>query len=214
MKKIDLDTWPRAKHYNLYKNFDYPHFNVAVRMDVTHFYKYVKQNYIPFYNGMIFAVMKHINNIEELRTRIRNDEVVLHDIVHPSFTILVKDDLYSFCHSKYNSNPFEFIKNLQASVKEVGNEANLDDPENRDDSIYITSIPWIDFTSITHPINMNPVDSVPRVAWGRYVLEHEKYMMTMSLQVHHGLTDGIHVASFFEHLQRELWSPDDLFDIF
>jgi len=211
MKTINLETWPRRKHFELYQHMDYPHYNVTTRIDVTHFYKYTRENNIPFYKGMIYAVCKHLNRIENFRYRIRDNSVVLHDVIHPSFTILLKDDLYSNCHGTYNENPFVFFKDVQKTIDDMGDEPNLENAPSGDDRIYITSLPWIDFTSIVHPSHMNPVDSVPRVAWGRFVREHDKYMMAMSLQAHHGLADGIHVASFFEYLQRDLWTPDDLF---
>lgn len=210
MKTINLDQWPRKKHFDLYQNLDYPHFNITTRLDVTHFNKFIKENYIPFYKGMIFAVCKHLNRIENFRFRIRGDEVIVHDITHPSFTVLVDDDLYSNCHAQYHENPYEFFKIAQKAIDDLEGEVNLEEASG-DDRIFITSLPWIDFTSMSHPMHFDPVDSVPRVAWGRFVREHDKIMLAMSLQVHHGLADGIHVASFFEYLQRELWAPEDLF---
>ncbi|WP_428866904.1 CatA-like O-acetyltransferase [Clostridium sediminicola] len=52
---------------------------------------------------------------------------------------------------------------------------------------------WVSFTSITHPIQMNPVHSVPRIAWGKYFEENGKIKLPLSVQVHHSLVDGIHV---------------------
>jgi hypothetical protein len=36
-------------------------------------------------------------------------------------------------------------------------------------------------------------------------------MLTMSIQAHHSLADAIHASKFFNNLQRELSSPEEIF---
>jgi chloramphenicol O-acetyltransferase type A len=85
---------------------------------------------------------------------------------------------------------------------------NLKDEPGRDDLLYITSIPWVSFTGITHPVHMNPVDSIPRISWGKYFEEYNKIKLPLSVQVHHALADGVHMGQYFNNLQEILNNPE------
>ncbi|MBU1872127.1 chloramphenicol acetyltransferase, partial [bacterium] len=81
----------------------------------------------------------------------------------------------------------------------------------QDNRVYITCIPWISFTGVMHPINLHPVDSVPRLAWGKYVIEKESVKLPYSLQCHHALADGYHAGLFFNRFREIIRSPATLF---
>ena len=78
---------------------------------------------------------------------------------------------------------------------------SLSDKPGQDELIYMTAIPWVSFTSFVHPIHMNPVDSVPRIAWGKYYYDGNTIRMPVSVQVHHALMDGQNVAEYFENVE-------------
>jgi Chloramphenicol O-acetyltransferase len=54
---------------------------------------------------------------------------------------------------------------------------------------------------------MNPVDSIPRISWGKYFEEVGKIKLPLSVQAHHALVDGIHVGQFFNTFQEILDNP-------
>lgn len=90
-------------------------------------------------------------------------------------------------------------------------EVVLDDEPGKDNVMYVTSIPWISFTNITHPIHLSPIDSVPRFAWGKYFESEGKILMPLSVQVHHALMDGYHVGRYFEIIQGLFDIPESIF---
>ncbi|MFO7814752.1 MAG: CatA-like O-acetyltransferase [Halanaerobiales bacterium] len=71
-------------------------------------------------------------------------------------------------------------------------------------SIYMTSLPWINFNSITHPINIKNVDSVPRIVWGKYRKEGDSITIPFSIQVHHTLMDGYHVSKYVNNFKNKV----------
>jgi len=79
---------------------------------------------------------------------------------------------------------------------------NLKELAGRDDLIYITCIPWISFTHLSHTISLNKNDSVPRISWGKYFMENNKVLLPFSVQVNHALVDGIHIGRYFLKLQN------------
>ena len=115
----------------------------------------------------------------------------------------------SFCTVEYINNYDEFIKNAKMKIDIEKNDVNLKDEPGRDDLLFITSVPWISFTSVTHPIHMNPVDSVPRITWGKFFEENGKIKIPLSIQAHHALLDGEHVGKYFNLLQDFLNNPEE-----
>ena len=195
-----MEKWPRKEHFRFFQSMDYPQTNVCMNLDVTHFLKFVKDNNLSFYYSMIFAATHTANEIDSFRYRIRGEGVVLHDRVHPSFTDLsggtelfkyvsveMEDDLAAFCgHAKEASE-----SQKEYLPKDV-----------RDDVLYITCLPWISFTALTHTMTFNKKDSVPRISWGRYFSEGEKVLLPFSVQVNHALLDGLEIGKYVSVLQN------------
>lgn len=207
MKIIDIENWNRKDHYKYFKQLNYPHFNICANLDITRFYEYIRETESPFFISMLFTSTKAANGIKEFRFRIREDMVVEHENVSPSFTIMTEGDVFSFCNVKFIDEFKDFKTNASIEINKVKNDVSIEDEPGRDDLLYITSIPWVSFTSVTHPIQMNPVDSIPRISWGKYFEENGKIKLPLSVQVHHSLVDGIHVGQYFNTLQEILDNP-------
>lgn len=207
MKFVDIENWKRKDHYNYFKQLDYPHFNICGNVDITNFYKYIKKNELPFFVSVLYASTKTANSIKEFRYRIREDKLIEHDVVSPSFTVMGEDEVFSFCTVKFIEKYNDFKNNALAEIEKTKNNVNIKDEPGRDDLLYITSIPWISFTNITHPIQMKPVDSIPRISWGKYFEENGKIKLPLSVQAHHALVDGVHVGRFFTTIQEILDNP-------
>jgi chloramphenicol O-acetyltransferase type A len=59
-----------------------------------------------------------------------------------------------------------------------------------------------------HPIDLNPADSVPRLAWGKFFQEDKLLKMPLSVQGHHALVDGLHIGKYYAQVQDYLHHPD------
>jgi chloramphenicol O-acetyltransferase type A len=204
MKTIDISKWNRKKYYEYYKNYQYPLFSINVDIDISLLIKYIKSKELSFFSSFLYVVMKAINQIDEFKYRIREDTVILHDVVHPSYTVLNDEDNYVFCNTDFTDSFNEFIKNVKNSIDIAKKGDNLEDDESKDDLIFISSLPWISFQSVTHPIDTANPDSFPRVTFGKYRLENNIYKIPLSIAAHHGLCDGLHVARFLKILDEEI----------
>ena len=101
MRYIDMQTWSRRNHFRLFSTFNHPHFSMCVNMDITAFYPFVKRNGYSLTISMVYIIARASNAIPEFRQRIRGEQVVEHEIVNPGFSILVDNDLFSFCFVEY-----------------------------------------------------------------------------------------------------------------
>ena len=208
MKKIDIENWKRKKHYDFYKDYTYPHFSVTANINVTKLVEYSKKHKISFFPSFLYVVMKAMNSIDNFKYRIRGEEVVLHDFISPSYTVLNEDELYVFCTTIYDDDYETYIKKVIKDIEKSKKGNRLEDIPGKDDLVFVSSLPWTSFTSTTHPIDVNHPDSFPRILWGRYFKENEKYLIPLNIFVHHGLCDGLHVARFFEQIEKNI---DELF---
>ncbi len=212
MKIIDLEHWPRRRHYALFKGFDRPHFNLCAPVDVTRLRAAVKVHGLSFFHAVLYATSRSANAIPEFRLRMRDELVVEHEVVHPSVTVLGPDELFSFCTIPYTRDFSDFREEAARAIARAQRQGSLEDEPGRDDYLFMTVIPWVAFTSIEHPMHYHPVDSVPRISWGKYAAEGERLKMPLSVQGHHALMDGVHVGHFYQGLQALLDSPEDWVD--
>lgn len=207
MKHIDIENWNRKDHFNYFRQFDYPHFNVCANIDITRTYKHIKINGLPFFISMLYIASKAANNVSEFRLRIRGDSVVEHGTVSPSFTVMTESEVFNYCTAPFTDDFKSFRTGTSALIEKAKVSAGLDDDPERDDLLYITSLPWISFTSITHPIQMHPADCIPRISWGKFFEDEGYIKLPLSVQAHHALVDGMHVGNYFGLLQEMLNDP-------
>lgn len=204
MKVIDLTTWKRAGHYHFFHSMDYPQYNICMNLDITQFLKKTKERGLPFYYAMTYAAMKAVNRVEEFRYRIHGEQVVLYDKIHPSFTdMTVGDELFKIVTVDLEPTMEEFVVVARRKADNQKDYFPMSELS-RDDLVYITCIPWVSFTHISHTIRLNRDDAVPRISWGKYFKEGDKVLLPFSVQVSHAFCDGMHVGKYVELLQEYL----------
>jgi len=207
MRRIDMQAWSRREHFEFFNTFNHPHFNMCANMDLTGFHPYIKEYGFSLTAAIIYVISRAANAIPEFRQRMRDGEIVEHETVSPSVTILVDKDLFSFCTIDYSQDFSEFAGWAARRIAAVKEDPTLKDPPGRDDLLYMTAIPWVSFTSFTHPMRLHPTDSIPRFAWGKYFEEGGLLKMPLSVQGHHALMDGLHMGRFYAEVQDYLHRP-------
>jgi chloramphenicol O-acetyltransferase type A len=160
--------------------------------------------------AIVYAIARTANEIPEFRFRIRPSGAIEHEVVHPSTTILKGDDLFTFCTILYSEIFSSFATRAAEQITYVKEHPTLEDAPGDDDLLFMTSIPWVSFTSFMHPLKLYPADSIPRFAWGRFFEEGTMLKMPLSVQGHHAVMDGVHAGKFYNKFQDYLNQPDDL----
>lgn len=208
MQWIDLSSWKRKRHYDMFKNMDAPHYHFCADVEVGKALAFCQSHKISSFVFIVHQITRAVNAIENFRYRIRDDRVCLHRRIHPSFTVMSDDELYYHCTVDYQRdiNSFDALANKQIAISKT--QKVLLDSVGRDDLIYMSCIPWIKFTSASHAMHYSPVDSVPRFYWGKYQTQGDKVVMPFAVQAHHALVDGLHVGKLFELFQQYLNEPE------
>lgn len=207
MKQIDIKTWSRRDAFHFFKAYEYPQFNVCAQVPITETYRFLEKNRLSKFNAMLWLISNAANHVPQIRTRIRAEQVVAHDLTHPSFTVLTEDQSLAFCAVDYSTDLARFFEEVELGIARVKSSPTMADEPGRDDLIFVSCVPWINFTSISHPLKQGTTDSIPRISWGKFTPENNRVFMPVSLQLHHGLADGVHAGLFFEKLEDLLAHP-------
>ncbi|WP_230467259.1 CatA-like O-acetyltransferase [Lujinxingia vulgaris] len=206
MERIDLSTWKRRPHYEFFKGFERPFFDVAARVDVSPLVALTQRSDLRLFATLLHTVCVAANATDALRLRLDDEGVVRVAQITPSFTVMSDRGTFNYATAPYVDDVAEFSRTLQEHADRSRNlpELFLGD-DDRLDLVYITSMPWLDFQSISHAFSGQPLDSAPRIAWGKVVeAEPGRHEATFQLTAHHALADGRDVAIFFEKLRERI----------
>ena len=214
MRTIKFKNPHRQKHFEFFNQMDQPHFSLCANVDITAFLQFIKKEKLPFTPSMVFCIAKTANEIKEFRYRIRGEKVVVHNSVHPSFTTATDDEeVFSFCTVDYHREYTVFKTAVLEMMERMRSNPSLEDEHGRDDYLFLSAIPWVSFTFLQHAMHYSPVDSIPRIAWGKFFEENGKTKMPLSVMAHHAVVDGIHMGRYFELIQEYFLKPWDVLKI-
>jgi len=78
-------------------------------------------------------------------------------------------------------------------------------PRDAKDQVFVTCIPWLDFTAIQHPTAVLAQPDIPSLAWGRF-RDGPGGTLTLpfSVQAHHGFVDGFHIYQLGQQIAAEI----------
>jgi chloramphenicol O-acetyltransferase type A len=204
--RLDLESWPRRAHYELFRAYDNPWFNLCADVDVTTLHAWSRSEGGPsFFAASLWCSLVAANEIEELRYRIRGEGVIVHPVIHGGSTVLVPDGTFRFAYYDFDPDLDRFVRHVGRVLDRVKIESGpLDPQDDRDDLIHYSVIPWVSFTSFSHARRRGTDDAIPKIVFGRHREAGGRRLMPVSVEVHHALVDGLHVGRFYEVFQRHL----------
>lgn len=209
MKKIELASWPGKAQFEWFCRCDSPLYHLCMELDVLPLYFLTRREGLSLFSALLYCVSRAANDLESFRMRCRSvDEVVVHDAIHASFTLLSGDDTQKlgFVPTRYNSDFLAFCHQVSDLIQVSRQQPELK-PDILDNKLYVSSIPWLSMLDISHPVSLNRFDSVPRITWGKLNTCAGRYSLPICVQVHHGLVDGRRLAEFFQLLQQIFNQP-------
>ena len=207
-KVIDPKSWNRYSPYKWFSTFSNPTYGFNVKIDVSSVVLFSKKTKTSFFINFMFLVNKALNEIESFRFRIVKDEIRLYEYIDPTWTVRVESlDTFDNARGKYFSDYkkyYEYNKEITENIKNSKKiKEGYNDGEDYSD-YYITCIPWLSLESMTHPIPDNNLSSssVPRICWDKYIVENNKYILTLNITVSHILVDGRNLSDAFNKIKE------------
>jgi chloramphenicol O-acetyltransferase type A len=205
MQKIDLNTWKRKEHFEFFQTFEEPYFGVTATIDVSKAYTQAKSDGHSFFLSYLYASLQAANTIENFAYRIGTDgKPFICDSIGASATILRDNETFGFSDIPFHEDFHAFAKAAQVEITRVKSSNTLFPPTNPINVMHCSSLPWVDFTSITHARNFSHQDGIPKLSYGKVIETNGIKTMALAIYVHHGLVDGLHVSRFIEKFQELL----------
>lgn len=201
---VDLSSWARKEHFEVFQSFAQCTINQTVQLDITALLKHIKQVGWKFYPSIISIITTVVNRHSEFRMAMKDNELVIWNEVHPSYTLFHKEtETFSSLWSHFDGNIAHFQNVYAEDVSRYGdNLAYWPKEESRENIFFISDIPWASFTSFN--INVANMQNffAPMFTFGKYYNQDGKVLLPFAVQVHHSVCDGFHLARLINELQE------------
>lgn len=198
---IDMDTYPRKEHFHYFMQYGYPYVGTTANVDITDLMKKTKAEGKPFFLSFLYYVAKAANTVPEFRQRIRDNQIIEFEACATSHTVAKEDGTFSYCRLEQERDYEEFLEYASELHNQSAADGDLEAGSPEEDLYFLSSIPWLNFTSLTQPVPF-PADSNPRITWGKYVKQDDRILIPVSVLCHHALIDGIHLSRFYAELEK------------
>ena len=200
-RQIDLATWPRTALFSFFKEFTEPFHGVCLRLDCTEALNFAKANDLSVFLTLIHCSLVAAHRVENFRTRIYNGEAWEYERIHGGSAVGRPNGTIGFAHYPFHEGIEEFVRTGSLEVDRVKSRTDIERYPLAN-LIRFSTLPWFDFTSISHARNLESEDSAPRITFGKVTENSGRKTLPLSIHVHHALVDGSHVAEFVEALQE------------
>jgi chloramphenicol O-acetyltransferase type A len=161
-----------------------------------------KELKVSFFTYYLHKTLIAVNKIKNFRYRILNDQVFVFDQIDASATVMREDNTFGFSLIKFDSDLVVFAQNTANEIARVQNTTGLFTRDFEENLIHFSTIPWVNFSSLSHARIYTFPDSCPKITFGKMIEESGKKTMSMSIHVHHALVDGYHVGQFVEVFEK------------
>jgi len=206
-REIDLETWDRRALFHFFKTFTEPLHGICVRVDCTETFNYAKEHRMSVSASLMHRCLAAANLIENFRTRIIDGSVWCFDSIFGGSAVGRPNGTIGFGYYVFRHDIQDFAREAALEVERVRGRDDIERYAGVD-FIRFSTIPWLDFTSISHARDLSKEDSVPRITLGKITESNGRRTLPISIHVHHALADGLHVAQFVDQLQQLLANPE------
>lgn len=204
----------RKELFEFYDQFDSPILNITVEIKISNIIPDLKKRGISFFQLCVYALCCSTNENENFKLRFDGEKIYKTQRIIPSYTVLREGGDFNFCTFEFDLNWNVFLtRSLEAKKKSETSKVLLKDDISHQDYIFMTCLPWFKFSSIQHPVGSFKKSTIPSFAIGQFSFcgssgglgdEPQELSFPLSIQVHHGLVDGLHIAQFIKSFEKNL----------
>ena len=203
---FDIENWDRKENYFFFKDFQEPFVGITVELDATELVNICKAKSISIHHALLYCTISAANQCLPMRLRRKDDGVIEHSSIDMGCAVM-REGTSAFTFAYYpwleGDNATSFMMRAMEITRKTAQGMPLEHRPNRTNLIYGTTLPWISFTSFSHP-KKGGGHSVPRTVLGKIFKRDGRDLLPFQLEVDHALMDGIHMAAFLDILKKEL----------
>lgn len=209
-QRIDISTWKRKEYYEHYLSGVPCTYSVTVKLDITR----LRAAGGKLYPTMLFCLSKIANRYEEFRMALNDcGELGFYDLINPCYTIFHKEsETFSNIWTEYSGDYLTFCEKYEQDLAKYGMvDKMMAKPDLPENTFPVSMLPWLSFEGFNLNLQKGYAYLLPIFTIGKYHYERERCLLPLSVQVHHAVCDGFHVARFINELQ-ELLNGSDLLE--
>jgi chloramphenicol O-acetyltransferase type A len=197
-----FDRQSQLDHFAAYA---LPVVNVTAECRCRDFVAPAKARGWPPFALLLHGLAQASLEVEAFRHRLERGRARRVERLTVGYTVLGAGEQLNFSHVPYAPDFEAFLERYRTDREEARRATALREaPEPGADYIYVTCLPWLRFTSFQNPYAGRDDDSIPRFAVGRFAWEGPDVTFPLSVQVHHGLADGLHIHHLFARLAEAM----------
>lgn len=206
---VDLETYPRRRLFECFRDHQVPVFSISTSIDITGYAGAVADRGLRFYTTLCCLISWALNSSPCFRHRIVDGVLMEYPKVHPSINVALEDESFAFADAFYCGVFRDDYDSIRAAFERARQQPIQDFRGGLDDRFFLTHLPWMSFTGIQHPYTP-AYASIPLISTGRTFLQDGRERLPISVQAHHALVDGVHVARMLEQLSQLCRHPEEV----
>src|SRR6267143_6837000 len=117
---LDLTNWARRDLFEFFRGYDNPYFNICARLDVTPLLSFLRDRPgVSVSLAYHYFALRVANEIEPFRYRLKDGQVIIHDVINGGTTVLLPNESFSYAYFDYDTDFERFMLAAQGSVREA-----------------------------------------------------------------------------------------------
>jgi len=193
----------RQAHWRVFGALARPTVAVTTRVNCVDIRPAARHAGIPVSAALLWALATACRKVEAFCWRLGDGLARPARALTVSSTAVGEDGHLRFVYTDYAECLFAFAKQYErAQSHAVSHALSVACPDR--DHIYTTIIPWIDFTAMEHPGAAGDAASTPNFAIGKFCDGGDELEFPFSVQAHHALVDGSHIALLLKAFEIEV----------
>lgn len=207
-EKVDRSAWARREYFEHYV-FAVPcTYSMTVTLDVTQ----IKVQRRKLYPTMLFYLTTVVNRHAEFRTAFNEaHELGVYSEMLPCYTVFHPgSETFSDLWTAYVPDIDEFCAAYERDIAQYGGQEGLvGKPNVPPNTFSVSMVPWAVFQGFHLNLQKGYDYLLPIFTMGKYYQKDGRYLMPLSIQVHHGVCDGFHISRFVNELQELISASGD-----
>ena len=192
----------RQPVFDFYRSYEDPRFCITLPVVVPDFRPFCRREAVRSFQFLLHQIARTAFELPNFMLR-HDEEGALYsaETLDVSYTALDLNRNVNFVVTPFELELKTFVVESEKRKLQVEGSTTLN-IENRSHTnyLFVSALPWFEFTGIQNAVSSRASAQIPIVVFGRFTEVEGGLKIPFSVQGHHGLFDGMHIAQFVERL--------------
>jgi chloramphenicol O-acetyltransferase type A len=202
-----VEGYHRREAFEFFGRYADPFYDVALRVDVTAARAFAKDHGYSTYFNLCWLWTRALAGVEDFRVRLVDDALVVYDHLALSATVAVDRGPYGFARFGWVPDIHEANRAAIEVMARVRERSVLGDTPLPPHYVFFSSMPRVPFTGLSHVRPNGRFDGEPRITFGRFEQQGDRWLAPVGITVNHVFIDGGTLGLAVERAEAALADP-------